>query len=88
MPSIIVVADTENDQRHAHLREQVPAAIMVDPRSAGALIERIAFALAAAEQAERTATTRQRIGDEPHGAVGHTDGQSLGRRRGPDQGMM
>jgi phosphopentomutase len=58
MPSIIVVADTENDPGHAHPREQVPAAIMVDPRSAGALIERIAFALAAAEQAERAQRTR------------------------------
>jgi len=44
------VADTENDPGHAHVREQVPAAIMVDPRSAGALIERIAFALAAASR--------------------------------------
>ncbi|MDP2709685.1 MAG: hypothetical protein Q8O56_00580 [Solirubrobacteraceae bacterium] len=53
MPTIIVLADADDGSAQTQLREQVSADLMVDPRAAGELIERIAFALVAAEQTER-----------------------------------
>lgn len=51
MPTIIVQADTADEE--PQLRERVPAALMVDPRAAGRLVERIAVALLEAERSEQ-----------------------------------
>jgi len=61
LPSIIVVADTEtedriasgDDRRAFQLKERVSASDVVNPHFSTQLIERIGWALADAEQAER-----------------------------------
>jgi hypothetical protein len=61
VPSIIVVANTENedrvasreDRRSFQLRERVSATDLDNPHFSSQLIERIAWALADAEEAER-----------------------------------
>ena len=61
MPSIIVVADTktedrtfQDDRRTFQLKERVSASDVDDPHFSSQLIERIGWALADAEEAERT----------------------------------
>ena len=61
MPSIIVVADTKtedrtfrDDRRTFQLKERVSASDVDDPHFSSQLIERIGWALADAEEAERT----------------------------------
>ena len=61
MPSIIVVADTKtedrtfrDDRRTFQLMERVSASDVDDPHFSSQLIERIGWALADAEEAERT----------------------------------
>lgn len=60
MPTIIILAETDDGSARTELREQVSADLMVDPHAAGELIERIAFALVAAEQTERELRNPQR----------------------------
>lgn len=61
MPSIIVVADTETedrtlggDRRSFQLKERVRASDVANPHFSSQLIERLGWALADAEEAERT----------------------------------
>lgn len=61
MPSIIVVADTETEDRPSwddgrtfQLKERVSASDVGNPHFSSHLIERIGWALADAEEAERT----------------------------------
>ena len=61
MPSIIVVADTKaerqiaslGDRRRFQLKERVSASEVANPHFSSQLIERIGWALADAERAER-----------------------------------
>ena len=61
MPSIIIVADTKaegqvafpDDRRRFQLKERVSASDVANPHFSSHLIERIGWALADAEQAER-----------------------------------
>jgi hypothetical protein len=61
MPSIVVVADTKtedrtfrDDRRTFQLKERVSASDVDDPHFSSQLIQRIGWALADAEEAERT----------------------------------
>jgi hypothetical protein len=55
MPSIMVVADTDAGGETAfQLKERVSAVHLNDPYFSAQLIERVAWAVADAEQAERT----------------------------------
>ena len=61
MPSIIVVADTEtedrpsrHDRRTFQLKERVSASDVGNPHFSSQLIQRIGWALTDAEEAERT----------------------------------
>jgi hypothetical protein len=61
VPSIIVVADTEtedrtsrDDRRTFQLKERVSASDIDNPHFSSQLIQRIGWALADAEEAERT----------------------------------
>lgn len=74
MPTIIVLADTDDGAARAELHQQVSADLMADPHGAGELIERIAFALVAAEQTERESRARARGGcgcGVAHGEAAH-----------------
>lgn len=53
MPTIIVLADTDDGATHTQLRERVPAELLVDRHATGQLIERVVLALVEAEQTER-----------------------------------
>jgi hypothetical protein len=54
LASIIVVADTEaGDARGVQLKERVSASLLDNPHFSSQLIERIGWALADAEEAER-----------------------------------
>jgi hypothetical protein len=54
MPSIIVVADTDEDREGAfRLKERVTVPHLDDPHFSAQLIERLAWAVADAEEAER-----------------------------------
>ena len=63
MPSVIIVAETDTDEpskfkhdrRAFQLKERVTASDLSDPHVAAQLIERIGWALADAEDAERAA---------------------------------
>lgn len=63
MPSVIVVAGSDTDEpsgfnhdrRTFQLKERVTSSDLSDPHVAAQLIERISWALADAENAERTA---------------------------------
>jgi hypothetical protein len=64
MPSVIIVAETETDEPSAfdhdrrafQLKERVTSSDVSDPHVAAQLIERIGWALADAEDAERAAS--------------------------------
>jgi hypothetical protein len=64
VPSVIVVAETETDEpgafnhdrRTFHFKERVTSSDVSDPHLAAQLIERIGWALADAEDAERAAS--------------------------------
>jgi hypothetical protein len=66
MPTVIVVADSEtvepnafnHDRRAFQLKERVTSSDVSDPHVAAQLIERIGWALADAEDAERAASGR------------------------------
>ena len=65
VPSVIVVAETATDERNAfnhdrrafQLKERMTSSDMRDPHVAAQLIERIGWALADAEDAERAASS-------------------------------
>jgi hypothetical protein len=65
MPSVIIVAETEtaepsafnHERRTFQLKERVTSADVSDPHVAAQLIERIGWALADAEDAERAASS-------------------------------
>lgn len=61
MASIIVVADVDaGDARRLQLKERVSAPLLDDAHFSSQLVERIGWALAAAEEAERARDGRQR----------------------------
>jgi hypothetical protein len=56
MPSIVVVPDSAGDEAgEFHFKERVTAPLLDDPHFAAQLIERLAWAVGDAEQAERGA---------------------------------
>jgi hypothetical protein len=65
VPSVIIVAETEtnepsasnHDRRAFQLKERVTSSDVSDPHVAAQLIERIGWALADAEDAERAASS-------------------------------
>lgn len=78
MPSIIVVADTDGGHAPAlQLKERVSAPLLRDAHFSAQLIERIAWALADAEEAERGRRRRsaRRNPIRPPLAVDHRGGE-------------
>ena len=56
MPSILVVPDTDaHEAGEFHFKERVTAPLLGDPHFAAQLIERLAWAIGDAEEAERSA---------------------------------
>jgi hypothetical protein len=56
MPSIVVVPDTDaQGAAEFHFKERVTASLLDDPHFAARLIERLAWAIGDAEEAERRA---------------------------------
>ena len=56
MPSILVVPDTDaHEAGEFHFKERVTAPLLGDPHFAAQLIERLAWAIGDAEDAERSA---------------------------------
>jgi hypothetical protein len=54
MPSILVVPDTDaHEAGEFQFKEHVPASLLGDPHFAAQLIERLSWAIADAEEAER-----------------------------------